>query len=66
MAEIENNKPEAINAFFLPILSDNSPANDTPAIHPTKADETNQPSIAASSANFDFTKPIVPEITAVS
>jgi len=48
--------------FFLPNRSDSSAVNDTPAIHPTKAGLTNHPYITSSRTNFDFTKPIVPEV----
>ncbi len=66
IADKENRKPEIINEVFLPNRSESSPAIATPIIQPTNAELTNQPSITLSSSNFDFTKPMVPDITAVS
>jgi hypothetical protein len=66
MAEIVNNKADIKRIFFLPNVSDKNPANATPIMQPNKADPTNQPSIATFIMNYVFTKPIVPEITAVS
>jgi hypothetical protein len=66
IADNEKRNPDMINEVFLPNLSEISPAIPTPIIQPTKAELTNQPSMTLSSSNLDFTKPIVPEITAVS
>jgi len=66
MADNENRKPDSINEVFLPNRSESSPAKATPIIQPTNAELTNQPSITLSRANLDFTKPMVPDITAVS
>ena len=46
IAEIINMTADPIRAFFLPSLSDNSPATATPIIQPSNAELTNQPSMA--------------------
>lgn len=65
-AEIKKKKADKIKILFLPNRSDNSPANNTPITHPTKAELTNHPSCTASNLNCSCTKDMVPEITAVS
>ena len=66
MADIENKIPASRRIRFLPYLSLSQPATETPAIHPTRAELTYQPSIAAANPNWVRTKARVPEITAVS
>ena len=66
MADIENRIAASRRIIFLPYLSLSHPATETPAIHPTRAELTYQPSMAAASPNWVRTKARVPEITAVS
>ena len=61
-----NMKPDRIITFFRPMRSLKKPDIITPMMQPSKPLLTNHPSSEAVKLNWVFTKPIVPEMTAVS
>jgi hypothetical protein len=63
---MRNNNEERSKTVFLPNRSLNVPANETPAMQPTSAELTYQPSSIVLRANWLLTNEIVPEMTAVS
>jgi hypothetical protein len=63
---MRNNNEERSKTVFLPNRSLNVPAKETPAMQPTSAELTYQPSSIVLRANWLLTNEIVPEITAVS
>src|SRR3954470_2318446 len=65
-ADNKNNSAASINGFFLPRRSLSSPEMATPMIHPTNAEETNQPSSPAEKENCVFNKGSTPDTTAIS
>jgi hypothetical protein len=66
IADTENRIPASRRIIFRPNRSLNHPATDTPAMHPTRAELTYQPSRAAGKPNWVRTEARVPEMTAVS
>ena len=65
-AEIRKKKAEMISVFFLPSLSLNMPAIETPIMQPIRAQLAAQPLAAADKSNLLLRNPIAPDITAVS
>src|SRR5688572_8121853 len=65
-ADKKNNKAASNNGFFLPKRSLSSPEMATPMIHPTNAEDTNQPSWKAERENCFCNKGSMPDTTAIS